>query len=79
MKALNLDQANQLNTEIQRVQSQTSASQLRSLFAAQHQPRRTALTLFVVPMANGSNALSVAGPAWHTRIDSLRKLLSTSS
>lgn len=32
MKALNLDQANQLNAEIQRVQSQTSASQLRSLF-----------------------------------------------
>lgn len=32
MKALNLDQANQLNAEIQRVQSQTSASQLRTLF-----------------------------------------------
>lgn len=32
MKALNLDQANQLNAEIQRVQSQTAASQLRTLF-----------------------------------------------
>jgi hypothetical protein len=32
MKALNLDQANQLNTEIQRVQAQAAGTQLRTLF-----------------------------------------------
>ncbi|MFM7057327.1 MAG: hypothetical protein ACKO2P_10440 [Planctomycetota bacterium] len=32
MKALNLDQANLLNADIQRVESQTAASQLRTLF-----------------------------------------------
>jgi hypothetical protein len=78
MKALNLDQANQLNAEIQRVQSQTAASQLRTLFA--RNTNRGERAYFIrCPDGNGSNALSVAGPAWLIRIDSLRKLLSTSS
>lgn len=43
MKALNLDQANQLNAEIQRVQSQTAASQSAHAFCTQHKSRRTCI------------------------------------